>query len=346
MDDRERVRLEALRSYKILDTEPEKAFDDLVLLASQICEAPVALISLVDENRQWFKSRVGISVAETSRKVSFCAHAIQRHEVMEVPDALEDERFRDNPLVVGEPHIRFYTGAPLITAEGHGLGTLCVVDYRPRRLSSDQKEALQALQRQAVAQLELRRNLRELEAALAERDRAERGRERLIEDLRTALANVKKLAGLIPASSSCLLDVTVPADLRQVPTIRDGVMQIVRDKHCAAGHEIEVEVALQEALVNAIKHGCRNDASQHVQCCVTCDANGEVLIVVRDPGSGFDVASVPDPLSDQGLLRESGRGVFLINELMDEVRYEDGGREIRMRKRGRATAEKSGQAPF
>lgn len=338
MDEGEKRRLEALRSYRILDTEPEKAFDDLVLLASQVCDSPIALISLLDEDRQWFKSRVGLSAQQTSRKVAFCDHAIRQEDLMEVPDALEDARFRENPLVTADPHIRFYAGAPLVTAEGETLGALCVIDRRPRKLSAQQREALEALKRQVVAQLELRRNLQELHEALKARDRAEREQERLIEDLRTSLENVKKLSGLIPASSECLLDVTIPAELDRVAKVRDGIMQIIRDKRCAEGHEDDVELALQEALVNAVKHGCKNDSRKSVQCCVTCDERGEVLIVVRDPGSGFDVSDVPDPRSDQGILRESGRGVFLINELMDEVRYEDGGREIRMRKRGRKTS--------
>lgn len=336
MDDQETARLDALRSYRILDTDPEKAFDDLVLLASQICETPIALISLVDEDRQWFKARVGVEACESSRKVAFCEWAIRERKVFEVPDAREDERFRDNPLVAMEEGIRFYTGVPLIDGDGYALGTLCVLDRKPGKLRADQLEALEALERQVVAQLELRRNLRDLDAALRARDWAEREQDRLVEELRAALENVKKLSGLIPASSTCLLDVTIPADLARVTAVREGVMQIVRDKRCAEGQEVEVELALQEALVNAVKHGCKGDPSKSVQCCVSCDDRGEVLIVVRDPGSGFDAASVPDPRAGQGLMRESGRGLFLINELMDEVRWEDGGREVRMRKRSRS----------
>lgn len=150
-------RLDALRRYGVLDTAPEQVFDDLVLLASQICQTPVALISLVDPSRQWFKARVGLTVAETSRHVSFCAHAILERGVMTVPDALCDERFADNPLVTGEPKIRFYAGAPLITPEGRALGTVCVIDLVPRELSHEQEAALQALSRQVVALLERQR---------------------------------------------------------------------------------------------------------------------------------------------------------------------------------------------
>ncbi len=329
-DDAERERLAALRSYRILDTEPEQAFDDLTLLASQICDTPIALISLIDADRQWFKSRIGVDARETSRDIAFCNHAIQQTETLVVPDALEDARFRDNPFVVSDPKIRFYSGAPLVTAEGHALGTLCVIDREPRTLSPEQIEALEALRRQVVAQLELRRNLRE--------------RERLVEELRDALDEVKKLTALIPLSTACRLNVVIPADPRAISTVADGVMQILGEK-AGAEKRVEIDIALREALANAIKHGCKNDATKQVQCCVAIEEDGELLIVVRDPGAGFDVTAVPDPRDVSCRARTSGRGVFLINQFMDEVRYEDEGRELRMRKRvERSRAERAPEA--
>jgi PAS domain S-box-containing protein len=154
----EEARLNALRRYEVLDTEPEQEFDDITLLASHICGTPVAMITLVDEDRQWLKSKIAVSWSETSRDIAFCAHGILQTGVFVVRDALADARFAGNPLVTGTPAIRFYAGAPLRTADGHALGMLCVTDEVPRELSPEQTGALQALSRQVVAQLELRRS--------------------------------------------------------------------------------------------------------------------------------------------------------------------------------------------
>ncbi len=158
----EKKRLKVLWQYEVLDTVPEEVFDDLTELAARICEAPIALISLVDEKRQWFKSKVGLTADETSRGVSFCTYAITQPDLFIVPDATRDERFVNNPLVTSEPNIRFYAGAPLVTPDGHALGTLCVIDKVPRELRLEQKQALRILAHHVVSQLELRRRSREL----------------------------------------------------------------------------------------------------------------------------------------------------------------------------------------
>ncbi len=189
----EAARVAALDRYAILDSEPEQSFDDLVTLAAYVCRAPIAMLSLVDDHRQWFKSRVGVQIRETPKDTSFCAHAIQQEDLFIVPDTMKDPRFRDNPMVVGEPHIRFYTGAPIINEDGFALGTLCVIDRQPRELDPEQKEALWALSRLALGQMELRENLQLLKEALNDRTREEHARELEMKRLQEKLIRVMGL---------------------------------------------------------------------------------------------------------------------------------------------------------
>lgn len=186
----ELARVAALDRYAILDTEPEQTFDDLVVLAAYVCKAPIAMLSLVDDHRQWFKSKVGVEIRETPRETSFCAHAIQQQDLFIVPDTGNDARFRDNPMVLDEPHIRFYAGAPLVNEEGFALGTLCVIDRQPRELDEAQKEALRSLSRLALGQMELRQNLRLLKDALNDRTREEHARELELKRLEEKLVRV------------------------------------------------------------------------------------------------------------------------------------------------------------
>jgi len=164
--DNEVERIHALESYQILDTLPEKDYDAITRLASYICEAPIALISLIDVDRQWFKSKVGLQVNETPRTDAFCRYTILSDEIMEVPDALLNDLFVDNVLVTGEPKIRFYAGAPLIDNDGHRLGSLCVIDSIPRTLTFQQRDALTTLSREVISHLTLRKQKRELEETL------------------------------------------------------------------------------------------------------------------------------------------------------------------------------------
>lgn len=179
---KEAKRLEALRQYKILDTPSESAYNDIATLAAFICDVPIALISFVDSERQWFKSKVGLNVEETSRDVSFCTHTILDLNMLVVNDALNDERFVNNPLVTCAPGIRFYAGVPLVTPSGYSIGTLCVIDRQPRELSESQKTALEALARQVVMQLELRR---------------------VSSQLADTLEKIEVIEGLIPICSYC-----------------------------------------------------------------------------------------------------------------------------------------------
>jgi PAS domain S-box-containing protein len=157
----EAERLRSLRACRILDTPPEPAFDDIARLAALLCGTPVALVTFIDGERQWFKAHVGLDLTETHRDLAFCAHCILQRDVMVVPDAREDARFADNPLVKGPPGFRFYAGVPLIDEEGHALGTVAVVDFRPRELGKVQRDGLEVLARLILRQLELRRKTRE-----------------------------------------------------------------------------------------------------------------------------------------------------------------------------------------
>jgi len=161
----EEGRLRAVRESELLDTPPERDWDDLTQIASVVCGTPIALVSIVDKDRQWFKSRIGTELQQTPRDQSFCAHAILGDGVFEVPDTREDERFRDNPLVSGPPSMRFYAGAPIVNDRGHALGTVCVIDQEPRKLTGPQREALASLGRQASARLRLRDKARLLAEA-------------------------------------------------------------------------------------------------------------------------------------------------------------------------------------
>lgn len=155
----ESERLRALEGYRVMDTEPETGFDDITTLVARILDVPISLVSLVDAERQWFKSRYGLEAPETPRELSFCGHVVAEQELLVVPDAFMDERFHDNPLVTGEPRVRFYAGFPLTTPDGHVLGTLCAIDSEPRKISQKQLDTLRILGRQVADQLELRRQV-------------------------------------------------------------------------------------------------------------------------------------------------------------------------------------------
>jgi GAF domain-containing protein len=178
----ERQRLAALREYRVVDTKSEQVFDDFTALAAHVCGTPMAMISLVDETRQWFKARVGIRSRGTPRNISFCTHAILQANPLIVSNATRDARFAHSPLVTKPPRVRFYAGFPLINPDGYILGTLCVADRRPRRLTARQRKAMKVLARQVMAQLEAKR----VSSHLAE-----------------ALRHLKTLRGLLPICAWC-----------------------------------------------------------------------------------------------------------------------------------------------
>ena len=195
----EAARLAALRETGVLDTQAEGAFDDIARLAAQFCQTPIALLSLVDRDRQWFKARVGLEIEELPREVAFCAHAICGPGPLVIPDAAHDPRFSANPIVTSGPNVRFYAGVPIVTEDGHALGTLCVIDRVPRELSEQQLGALRVLAHHAAALLELRRRTgaldeanRELRREAAEREAAESGRAELLRRERGARSSAEQ----------------------------------------------------------------------------------------------------------------------------------------------------------
>ena len=208
----EAKRLNILWQYDVLDTVPEKVFDDLTDLAATICEAPIALISLVDEDRQWFKAKTGVTISETSRDISFCAHAILGDDLFIIPDATKDNRFKNNPLVIAKPKIRFYAGAPLITPDGHALGSLCVMDKVPRKLRPDQQQALRVLAHHVVSQLELRRHALELTAV-------NQSHEQLKAELGRAKAEIERLRKILGRFQSAKFSVTSKSAVRRIAAV-------------------------------------------------------------------------------------------------------------------------------
>ena len=204
---KELARIADLLSYDILDTPEEEELNEIVRLASSICDMPISLISLIDENRQWFKAKVGLDSKETPREYAFCTHAIRGNSTFMVPDAKEDERFKDNPLVLGNPNIRFYAGVPLTTPQGQNLGTLCVMDDRPGELSAEKERALRILARQVVSHFELKKKNKVLQSTLQtienQRKQLENHNQvltRLLSiishDLRNPIENLKQLFGM------------------------------------------------------------------------------------------------------------------------------------------------------
>ncbi len=293
-------RLAALRSYRILDTPPEPVFDDLVQLAARACQAPIALISLIDERRQWFKAEVGLGVRETPLDRSICLTAMLQPGLTVVPDLTEDPRFARNPLVTGEPHLRFYAGAVLKTPDGVPLGALCVLDCMPRDLTEEQASTLTVLARQVMSQLELRRAIAERDERLEASQQIEQRQTLLVRELhhrvKNTLATVQALVGATGRSSGSFKEFyhsfsnrivslakthnLLTEDYWQTASLREialtelkpfaesrqpRFMLIGPPVELSADLAVPVGMALHELTANAVKYGALSIPAGYVQ---------------------------------------------------------------------------------
>lgn len=258
----ERERLKLLESYSILDTLPEIDYDNLTAIASEICNTPISLVSLIDSNRQWFKSHHGLNVSETPKDYAFCAHAINdSNEVFIIQDARKDERFNDNPLVTGDPHVIFYAGVPLVGADNLPLGTLCVIDHKPKLLSQSQVKALKALANQVMNLLELRKTKTRLEQAVEEIEQINRELESFAyiaaHDLKSPLNNISLLTKLFLDLYGVKLDaegqdfISLIADCSAtLKRLIDGLLEYSKSNTMLKENKVEVNL---KTLVNDIK---------------------------------------------------------------------------------------------
>lgn len=237
----EELRLKALKEYSILDTLPEKEYEEITYLASQICKVPISLITLIDEKRQWFKSNRGLTVTETPREVAFCAHAINdKQNIFIVPDSRNDERFHDNPLVTDDPYVIFYVGIPLINPDGFALGTLCVIDKEPHVLDQYQINALKALANQVMNVFELRKKTLELDTKIKEIEEQNKGLEKFARlaahDMKSPLANIVMLIdlfkndyeGVVDTAGKDLLD-SISGAAMSLNQLIDGILKYSRN---------------------------------------------------------------------------------------------------------------------
>lgn len=298
-------RIEALRALDILDSAYEGAFDDLALLAAQICGTPIAVISLVDHERQWFKSHHGLAARETTRDLAFCAHAIlEPEQILVVPDATADERFADNALVTGDPHIRFYAGAPLITPTGAPIGTLCVIDHESRTLSPDQLSALGALSRQVMAQLTLRQTLAQ--------------RERDLEDLRVAQSDSRDLWRALDEHA-----MVVMTDL-------DGVILSVNDRFTKVwGYSREEAIGQTHRLINSGYHPPAFFKDMWTTIASGRVWRGEILNKAKDGTCNWVNATIVPCVGDDGKLNRYVAIRYDINDRkLGEVRLRSANEEL------------------
>lgn len=279
----ETQRIEELLRYEILDTEDEKALDELTQLASAICGTSISLISLVDKDRQWFKSRVGLAAAETTRDMAFCSHAILQDQIFEVPDTLKDERFFDNPLVTDSPDIRFYAGAPLVSSSGLPIGTLCVIDTEPKKLNKQQALALNTLAKQVISQLELRLHNRYLK-------RIQKDQQQIFammsHDLRSPFNGILGLSQLLQEKASTLNPEMLTAMAEgilgsslKVYQLLDEILQWSTNQLGAIHVELK-EVTLNPLIIETLSLMEGNFTFKNIE--VSCDIDENIVVLADE----------------------------------------------------------------
>jgi diguanylate cyclase (GGDEF)-like protein/PAS domain S-box-containing protein len=328
-------RLDALQSLKILDTPSEPAYDDLTQLASVICATPIALISLVDQCRQWFKSKVGLDAVETHRDLAFCAHAILGNDLFIVPDAAQDIRFCDNPLVVGGPKIRFYAGMPLTDTNGYNLGTLCVIDQVPRQLSEQQQESLRSLGRQVTAQFALRLQVERLSQTVAELQRLEADLQASDRKFRAIFDTMFEFIGLLSPDGT-LLEANRTA-LDAVGVHRADVVGRPFPECVWWEHDSAMQAKLRDAIRRAAAgefvrfettHCLANGVLANIDFSLNpvLDGNGKVILLVPEGRDITDLKRAEIALSEseqrfRSVLEELAEGVFLVDNSDGKIVY-------------------------
>jgi len=337
-------RLKTLHSYNVLDTEAEADFDDIVELASKICDTPVSLISLVDEERQWFKARVGFEPHETALDQSVCSHAILSDDFTEISDMGADARTVDNPLFVGDPRVKFYAGANLVAPNGQPIGTLCVLDTKPRTLTEFQRQALQTLSRHVMMQLELRKKIRIEEALRAEMDHRVKNSFQTIAsllrmatrkvddpDAKDVLALVERRFGAVASLHGELMArdgaeaVQAVSFLEQLgKLLAAGAPENVTVTTLADDGELQVKQAsaigmiVSEFVANSIKHAFPKDHAGEVTLSLRHEGDGNWLLDCRDNGGGHGGAVSGADSSGLGKMLMASAAEQLNGELTTE----------------------------
>jgi len=302
--------LAALNGYSILDTLPEKEYDDIAFLASQICGTPIALISLIDEKRQWFKSHHGFNATETPREVAFCAHAINdKGNILIVPDSREDIRFHDNPLVTGDPRVVFYAGVPLVNSAGHALGTLCVVDNKPNHLNEGQVQALKALTSQLNKLLELRMKSLDLELKVRALEIQNLGLEKFAcvaaHDIKSPLCDIISIVDLLEQDYLQNMDPEgikwfklITTSSEKLNALIEGILQYSRNIHALSSSTEKVNIHqlardIMTLLTSSSEIGFSISPGQHVEIFTNKTALEQILINLISNGIKYNDKSEP-----------------------------------------------------